>query len=442
MKVSKINSQNYNFIAKTQIKEQKNIESKQNDTAIMPNSISETIGRSQVSFQGRNRETTKTIITKEHIKTIQKGPLGHTMIIKQYPNGKNEVININPKGQITSFFDQEGKKYIYNYDKKEILITRKDGTQLSPIDINTKNWKSSSPFNQELFIVEYDKEQHSQITRYAINNNITRYTQFNENGELVADIKYDPITGEVSRKGKYQSNGNCQISEYHVGLNTLTKKITIQEDGNLKTTKQYNPLTGKMFDHTVEQYENGELIDFKRFDAQTKNLIYQKTDEQGKTSEYYYHPNGSPKRYSFSDEQGKTVETHDFEYRTDNTLCSETVNYMENNQRITTLYSQAGKKVQETIFDNANNSLLRKTIFHPNGNKKYEYTPVKEDIFNEDGIRLYTEIFDRNSRVAKRIDYYDDGETPQKETISSYDDKTKVTIEYDNEGNIVAVKAN
>ena len=31
-----------------------------------------------------------------------------------------------------------------------------------------------------------------------------------------------------------------------------------------------------MFDHTVEQYENGELIDFKRFDAQTKNLIYQK----------------------------------------------------------------------------------------------------------------------------------------------------------------------
>lgn len=440
MRVSKINQQNFNFIAKTQIKEQNNVVSKQNDTAIMSNSIAETIGRSQVSFQAQKKATTKTIVTDEFTKTIEKDALGYTKITKEFANGKKEVTNINRDGNISSFFDKEGRQYIYDYEKKKILIAPKGGTQLSPIDMSTKDWAYSSCVQDELFIEEYDKKQHAQITRYAINNNITRFKQYNKQGEVIADIKYDPITGEIVRQAKYQSNGNCQISEYHVGLNTLTKKVTIQEDGSLKTTKKYGPIDGKMFDHTVEKYEKDELIDFKRFDARTKNLIFQKTKEQGKTSEYYYHPNGSPKRYTFSDEQGRTVETHDFEYGANSALLAETINYMESNQQITTLYGQAGEKKQETIFDNANNSILRKTIFHLNGNKKFEMTPNKEEMFNEDGIRLYSEFLDKNSRVAKRIDYYDDGETPQKETI--YADKAKIEIEYDGDGNIVAAKAN
>ena len=228
MRVSKINQQNFNFIAKTQIKEQNNVVSKQNDTAIMSNSIAETIGRSQVSFQAQKKATIKTIVTDEFTKTIEKDALGYTKITKEFANGKKEVTNINRDGNISSFFDKEGRQYIYDYEKKKILIAPKGGTQLSPIDMSTKDCAYSSCVQDELFIEEYDKKQHAQITRYAINNNITRFKQYNKQGEVIADIKYDPITGEIVRQAKYQSNGNCQISEYHVGLNTLTKEINIQ----------------------------------------------------------------------------------------------------------------------------------------------------------------------------------------------------------------------
>ena len=451
MNIGRITTSNvYKKANEVKAKKQNTVNTQQSATSSKVDgaSINEILGRTQVSFTGRN--------------TIRQNFYEHDC---NEPFGVRENIRYNKEdgSYVHTVTNRNGtlksKEEFYPLEQKEI-ITRvfKDGTEVTEnIGTESSKIKRTDKEGREVFLQTKDFEGNLKTveTNYARGRKVIKEEHENKSSIKIIDTK----TGQEVTKGPlvYNEEYDKKTDRYN-HKNLLTgiieksiqygpkKEIALEEffsplTGTLTERKQYNPYIDETFnDDGIREFKT-TLSDDKRI-----KHVYQYSID-GKTEAQHV-------RYIF-DENNQVVEKRNYVPGTN--MLSEKIRYAEDGTKKVTIYKENEKDniaLEASTYDE-NEELIMKEIYHKDGKhirrRLYEtedHFAVLES-FSENGIKLESSVFAENGKLYRNEIYNkvtgnlkslterkdsqsyiitsfdDDGKTPVRTATYSDDDKLK-----------------
>lgn len=369
MKISPVQINNFKYFSNNKntsnpVKSQNNIVN--NEKALINNSISALIGKSQVSFSGINKNTgsvfehdcSDLIGHKEHIQYDKEtGSFVHIVFnrdgsVKQqeeyYPQDNKEIIT-RQKGNLTEVITKIGNSGV----RKEVFDESGRNTYLSVIDKRTGNSK----------IVETDYEKQREITTEVYNGRRTvriiniATAQRVFTGPLAEERKYDKQTGTY-----------------------ITRNII---SGQVLKIEKYNSI--------------GDLVSQKEYYEGSDNILsrhFWYDSREGECYDEVFDKDGSRKSLVITAKKGN--EKCEIEYSKDG---------MTEKSRIFYEYDKYGKEIRKTVYVPGTATIKERTEHSPNENNIYYY---KE----RPNVPEYAQTY-VDDVLVREVSYYNDGKSIQ-----------------------------
>ena len=487
MNIGRITTSNvYNKRNKAEEKKQKEI-TKQ-PSATLPKaagtSINEVLGRTQVSFTGRNiikpnyyeHDCNEPFGVKENIHyNKDDGSYVHTVTNRNgslkskeeyYPLEQKEIItrvlkngievteNIGSESSKITRTDKEGREVFfqqktsdgnlktvetsYRRGRQIIKEENNNGSSIKIIDTKTGHEVTEGPL---VYNEEYDNKTDRYNTINILTGIVEKSVKYNSKKEAAFEERFSPLTGQLTERTQFNPYVNVTYDEE--GIREF--KTTLSDDKRTKHVYQYAPDGQTETQHVRYVYNKDNQVVEKRSYVPGKNFI---------TETVRYEDDGSKKvtKYRENSNVALTAETFDendelitFEkFHKDGKQVKERLSQQDKDFAVYEVFGEDGIQLRKSTYF-ADGKLYESEEYNKvTGNLKSLMERVKDGYtvtkFDDEGTtptRIAT--YSNDDQIKDLTIFYEDGVTPKAKRI--YDTDNSYTEQrFDRDGNIIGEK--
>ncbi len=487
MKINFVSSVNNGYsINSNNVKNEKepNIQQKTSTNVFQKNSLSEAIGRSQVSFCGDNRirgnvfqHTCSEVLGDKETISYNKedGSFMHQItgrdgalkrqeeffpqlgkeVITKLTNGIKTITTKTPSALQIEKFNEEGKQIYFetsdnngnkksvttDYNKNVRITTRESYGQkdVEVIDLTTNQSVTTGDLVQRRY---KDRETGELHTINVITGQILKTEKYSDNGKLQTVVEFSEQTGNPTRKIFYNDRKGVE-QETLYDANGVRKSITIKSyNGREVEEYEFASDGNKVTSHIVSEFDkNGKLENETSYFPGTDLIkTYSEYNQDGCIIyQYKESPNVAKTAQRYVD--GNLVE--EIKFQKDGTTYEYSKEYKKDGSYEESFYNRRGYQTQSkeynangimtsyTQYDSQTGAVLKIVDFD-------ECTGEKtESLFDEEsGYVKKVIISDSKGNLKEIIEFYQDSEAEKTKRIYN-NDGSFTYIKYDEDGNTI-----
>lgn len=486
MKISSlgaINSINNNINIE---KKDKNLNTKKAQyNQLMSNSLSEVIGRSQVSFAGDNRLNGSKF---EHSCNVglggrdnisynkDDGSFIHTItkrdgsLVRQeefYPSCGKEVItsvdndNVTtvkttmPNESIVEKFDSRDRQIykchkkpngdklteVSEYDKKRKIITFEPlyGTKkIQVIDLNSNMPVTSGDI---VYQKTYDKKTGEYITANIINGDVIQRLKNFSNGRLEYQVDYSPVTGRPTHQKLYDDSTGGYQEVYYYENGAIKSLTNISKNQRIIDDYTYGPDGKTELSHVERELNSKGEVKYKTEFYPNTDLIKTQIANRGSVSTVY-HYNKRPNIKSTAEVYNNGFLEAQYTYHSDGETYRLQTQYKQDGSKKVTSFHKDGVRDKSSSYK-SNGFLYKEVVFDPYSDeitKIVDYSEadrtIKETYFDlSTGLPEKYFVDDIYGNHIEAVLYYQGTENVKAKRVYNYDQSYTQT-DYTEEGHV------
>lgn len=488
MNIGRITTSNvYKQTNEVKAKNQKNITKQQ--AATVPNtagtSVNEILGRTQVSFTGKNiirqnyyeHDCNEPFGVKENIHyNKEDGSYVHTVTNRNgslkskeeyYPLEQKEIItrvlkngievteNIGTESSKITRTDREGREVFlqtkdalgnlktietsYRRGRQVIKEENNNGSSsIKIIDTKTGNEVTEGPL---VYNEEYDNKTDRYNTVNILTGIVEKSVKYGPKKEVTFEERFSPLTGELTERTQF--NPYINVTYNKDGIREF--KTTLSDDNRIKHVYKYSLDGQTETQHVRYVYNQDHHVVEKRNYVPGTNLLSETVkyaDDGSKKVTKYRENSNIPLTTETFDDNDELIAFEKF--HKDGKQLKERLSQQDDNFAIHEIFSEDGVKLRKSTYFGDGKLYESEEYNGVTGNLKslmervYNgYTVTKFDDTGTTPTRIAT--YSNNDQIKDLTIFYEDGVTPRTKRIYN-DDKSYIEQRFDRDGNIINEK--